>query len=332
MTVHCAAWRGDVESLAKEVMNVGGANASDSHGLTSLHLAVWNVHVPVVEALAKSGIDFNAKDKHGRTALHLAVWNDDVPMIKTLLDAGADITACDSSGWSPMHWAAANGGVDEIFPAGVGPTLIIDDSRSVMHVAVLSQYEVVRTIELLKMEGADPSAKDIYGSTPMQLAAMHGGEEIINALSEAGTDVSLMNNEGHTALRVAAIHGNDGVIKGLVQAGADVNEQDDLRETALHSAVSGCHSIISGLKSEARGEVWKEARLNVLERYTKVIEVLVDEGANLSKTDIAGLTSLHFAEEYGHIEIIRALKEFGHKPAIMRAEPNIRPLEWKRRF
>src|SRR5271156_3369393 len=82
MTVHFAAWTGNIESLTikiKEGENVGKA---DDHGWTPLHLAFWNMHTALVENLLNvSPISISAKNRKGLTTLHIAAQNNDVELI-----------------------------------------------------------------------------------------------------------------------------------------------------------------------------------------------------------------------------------------------------------
>ena len=71
-----------------------------------------------------------------------------------------------------MHWAAANGHVD--------------------------------AIKALKEAGADVSAQNNDGRTPMHLAAKNGHVDAIKALKEAGADVSAQDNDGWTPMHLAA--------------------------------------------------------------------------------------------------------------------------------
>ena len=62
----------------------------------------------------------------------------------------------------------------------------------------------VDAIRALKEAGADVSAKDEHGWTPMHWAAGNGHVDAIKALKEAGADVSAKANDGRTPMHWAA--------------------------------------------------------------------------------------------------------------------------------
>lgn len=122
LTLHSAAWKGDLQSLKKYVDLRLPNPVLDTQEYTALHLAVWNMHHEAVKLLLDSPIQIRASEvpapmvdsraPKGETPLHLAVWNHDIEMVKILLQAGAKTFVSDVEGRSVMHWAAANGWVD----------------------------------------------------------------------------------------------------------------------------------------------------------------------------------------------------------------------------
>jgi len=75
----------------------------------------------------------------------------------------------------------------------------------------------------------------------LQLAAIHGHDELIELLVHLGADVNLRNNQGMTALHMAAQLGLLKVVKTLIALGADPLAVDWMRETPSDKAALGEH-------------------------------------------------------------------------------------------
>jgi hypothetical protein len=114
-------------------------NYLDRAGRSALHDAVvWNPHE--VPYLIRSGADVNLKDANGYTPLHFAAQEQSVEITRLLLDAGAKVDERDHHGNTPL-------------------------SNAVFHYRGDGSL-----IELLRERGADPFAKNNYGSSPVELA------------------------------------------------------------------------------------------------------------------------------------------------------------------
>ncbi len=88
---------------------VSAKSRVESSGNTMLHLATWNRHAGVVEALIAAGAEVNAANSVGNTPLHFAVqyghprvWQ----VVCALVDAGGDVHRCNHYGKTPLEWAA----------------------------------------------------------------------------------------------------------------------------------------------------------------------------------------------------------------------------------
>jgi CubicO group peptidase (beta-lactamase class C family) len=69
--------------------------------------------------------------------------------------------------------------------------------------------------------GSDLNKKDVWGSTPLIIAATFGRTAVAKALIEAGADMEIGNNEGSTPLHTAALFGRVEIVKALLDRGAD---------------------------------------------------------------------------------------------------------------
>ena len=138
---------------------------------------------------------------------------------------------------------------------------------------------------LLIFGGADVSAADKDGWTPLREAARHGHEAIARLLIDGGADVSTADKGGLTPLHHAAWNGYEAVVKLLMDWDADLSAVDQAESTPLHFAALNGHEAVARL--------------------------LMDWGADARATDKTGGTPLHNAAWGGHEAAARLLMDRG---------------------
>jgi hypothetical protein len=87
MSLHLAAWTGNVNAVKKFLQNAADITSMDPNGYTALHLAVWNMHTRVVAVLLGASRWESVKAQGRWSYLHFAVWNNDVQAIWWLLES-----------------------------------------------------------------------------------------------------------------------------------------------------------------------------------------------------------------------------------------------------
>jgi ankyrin repeat protein len=158
-----AASVGSTDSLAAMLENNRASlKATNSAGLTALHIAAREGHAAAVRALLSAGADVNAVDqrleegphlKHtnGWSPLHLAVMANKTAIAEILLQHGANVNAADHDG-----------------------------KRAALHLAVAAgNAELVR---LLLSHKADRDARDEGGRTALRVAKEQGNTAVIALL------------------------------------------------------------------------------------------------------------------------------------------------------
>jgi CubicO group peptidase (beta-lactamase class C family) len=105
-----------------------------------------------------------------------------------------------------------------------------------LHVAALTgDMEAIRQhIEA----DSDLNEKDVYGSTPLIIAATFDKNQVASALIEAGADMDITNNDGATALHVAAFLCRTEIVEVLLDKGANKYLRDNFSNTALESVAA----------------------------------------------------------------------------------------------
>ena len=141
-----------------------------------------------------------------------------------------------------------------------------------MHAAAANNSEPA-VIDLLLDRGADVTAQNNFGATPLQQAmSFNGALEVAPALFEREPNiVALGATAGILPLHYSAAYLNaPDVIAALLQRGADIQSTDADGWTPLHFAAA-------------------------FNGQTEIMKVLLDGGADTSARDIDGMTPLHVA-------------------------------------
>lgn len=102
----------------------------------------------------------------------------------------------------------------------------------------------------LVKKGAWPNHQRVGSSlqtNALQLAAIHGHDELIELLVHLGADVNLPNNQGMTALHMASQLGLIKVVKTLLALGADPHIMDWMQETPEEKAEMAGHTEVAVL-------------------------------------------------------------------------------------
>lgn len=173
-----------------------------------------------------------------------------------------------------------------------------DEGNSLLYVAASKNQ--LGKIRFLLDKGANPNFKNERGATPLNAACDKNALAAVQLLIDGGADVNTRTNRGSTPLTCAAsgkgctlvsaaalnsVYDFTNVAEILLDNGADVNIQNPL--------------LIA-------------ARVGNL----KMVQLLMLKGADVSATDSTGKNALQIAQQQGHTNIVKFLKEFETLEAI----------------
>jgi ankyrin repeat protein len=150
------------------LLSVGAdVNAKDNEGWTPLHMASYNGHVQVFQALREHGADIEAKTNRRSTPLHLAAMDGHLAVVAELLtpndsngtttnilgkrkSRGANIEAKNNQGDTPLHKASRQGHlrvVKALLSGGANILASNNSGRLPIHDAVSEEhYEVAKCL------------------------------------------------------------------------------------------------------------------------------------------------------------------------------------------
>ena len=218
------------------------------------------------------------------------------------------LQARDTYGRLPLHYAAQYG--------FVALCQII-----IHHMQLWDQYPTVDGID-------GPYWQDAEGWAPVHLSVIAGHPITTRILLDSenrkpelddGGSLRRTVSRSSAMLSLAAKANYVVIVKLLVEAGVDINHQDEQGETALHLAARFGHDecakiLLNGTEyQEADTELvenafsWSPLFIACVDGNLGVVELLIEAGAQLDKTDLSGWTAKEHAVLRGHMAIARIM-------------------------
>jgi len=199
---------------------------------------------------------------------------------------------------NPLHTAAQAGDSAAITHLLGGPGYVavdVQDSRgwTALHYAAAGGH--VAATRILAMHRSCLSIGTANGETALVLAAENGHIDAVCELVEAGADVNFFARDGPTPLVAATRRGDLEMVNLLLAFGAD---------PSLRDGFIGVTPLMAGIPD----------RSDVQERNLKILQQLIDAGADVNDITPAGICAIEFAVLQGSIACARMLLAHGADP------------------
>ena len=180
------------------------------------------------------------------TRLHRLILElDQGSITEEIQNSPKSIDTRDLDGWTPLHWACRRGNYQAmglLLTNGADPHLLNDtEHRNALHLA--TQSNSFPCIEKLLQHRRgnlvlNIDARDIYGNSPLWIAAEYNCVAALATLIRHGADLNSCDRFNTTPLLKAASDNSHEAITQLVNAGADYQRRDSFGNTILHLAAS----------------------------------------------------------------------------------------------
>ena len=243
--------------------------------------------------------------EHDRS-ITLEVTDEAVMILEYLLDKlrpqqREALRARDSYGRTPLHYAAQLGFV------------------CICEVVLKHMQQWGQLDNLNGLESSDWQDSD--GWAPLHLGVLGGHPQTTNALLDVDRTSSprRLGPKSSAALALAVKANFVAIVQLLVDAGVDINYQDEQGETALHIAARFGHDtcaeiLLAGsagqqadMELAEKTFAWTPLFIASVDGHLGVVELLIDAGAELEKSDLSGWNAKEHAALRGHMGIARRL-------------------------
>lgn len=286
-------------------------NAQNKKGFTALINAIMREDVELVKLLLANGAHCNTQlKKRKETPLMLAIDLDLKDCVPLLLAAGADVHAISKGGHTVLMSAVMNKYKDVV-------ALLLDhhaytDAQTekgytaLMIAAECGSYECV---QLLIHAGASINVLNKKGMSALMLAAQRGHKKVVELLIRQGADAEIHDDEGYTALMLAVANAQEDIVKLLLSHKVHINAVSNEGETALYIAADQGYEklvellLVHGAVVDVLGGIYKPLIPAVIRGTKKIVQCLLDAGANVNVQDENGNTALMYSIKLGYIEI-----------------------------
>ncbi|XP_064544438.1 rabankyrin-5 isoform X1 [Drosophila montana] len=304
--IHIAAQKNMPKLLAK-LLNAGASpniQTSTSKMKSPLHIAVEENAQEVIRLFVhfckdnSDQIDFNCKDVNGDSPLSLCLALNRIELASILIAGGADVNARNAQDLTLLHQFIMNGDSEKavfLLDQGAEVNAITGEQKSVLQLAIDSHLPKV--VDALCVKGVDLSTLDNRRDSPLWTALELGYEDVAQILVRHGVDTDCWSE------------GPEGCQQTLLHRAIDENKESTAiflirNQCDLDSPRQPCPSHESG--DEARD---KASPLHLCCQWglTKVVQALIDHGANVNALDVENKTPAHIAIENQHEDIINIL-------------------------
>lgn len=203
---------------------------------------------------------------------------------------------------------------------GICPSITATGNWTPLHVAVWNNH---LNLADRVINETDVNRKDFQGNTPLHLAVKQGYHNWACILLENGARVNEKNANGNTALHLAALYGQDEIASLFIEHIETIDITNEHGQTPLHcAAIGGSKSVFENLINNGadvnKTDYWDNSLFHfaVAKGNTEFLIYLLesDLGEKINLKNSRDATPLHFAAAFGDIMTVKLILNLGFDP------------------
>ncbi|XP_071177552.1 uncharacterized protein [Mytilus edulis] len=311
-----ASQKGHVEVVKKLLLHSADVNKCSNNGVSPLNIASYNGHVEVVKELLQYSADVNKCSNNGVSPLSKASQKGHVELVKELLLHSADVNKCNNNGVSSLFMSSQNGHVEvvkELLQYSADVNKCDNNDASPLYIA--SQNGHVEVVKELLQYSADVNKCDNDDTSPLNIASQIGHVEVVKELLQHSADVNKCSNNCWSPLNRASYNGHVEVVKELLLHSADVNKCNNNGVSPLCvSSYNGHVNVVKELLqhsadvNKCMNDGTPPLQIACNNNKIEVVRVLLKcEDVNIDLCDDNGCSSLYWASQKGHVDVVKEL-------------------------
>lgn len=268
-----------------------GYDMKNKEGIALFHFVVKGKDFDMIKFFVDNGADVNSTSTFKEPVLYVAIKRGDVEIVKYLIAKGADINNESYIG-NALHMAVSVGSIDVvnylIDEKKMSPKVIHKDwGYNLLHQAAQSRKNSCElTKYFVEKHKIKIDSRSKYGLTPLYLAVSEAKFDAVKYLISKGADINSIT----TTVNKKSI---------LIKAYSTYKEYYMLSQYMQND------------KSFRHKEVGQ-----FYERQKKVVDFLIEKGADIRYSDAFGWNLLHYAAYQADIDMVKFLIKKGLDPKV----------------
>ncbi|CAH8500013.1 unnamed protein product [Dicrocoelium dendriticum] len=324
-SLHYAAIHGDELATRQLLHDVNiDVNIPDHNGTQPLHLAALHNEAGIFRQLLNKNANIYVEDHCGCLPIHYACSSGNLGLVEMLcgrLESNETVSMLNKKNReleTPLHWAVTYGNIqitDYCIKMGADIESKTKSGETCLHKA--ARCGNLELVMLLLDHGAVLDAEDELAQTPIHKAAEHNGAEVLRYLLKREIDTEVQDCNSYTPLLLCASNGHIDAAEVLIEAGANIFAQEAEGKNFVHLCVE--ENRLQFLKLFL-GRPTADSVVHVADIFDRtplhtaaekgcvdILQLLIEHGAAIDAKDDRGRTTLHYAAEYGHLQIATCL-------------------------